>query len=93
MVVTEALARGLPVVASDVGGVPEALGRTAGGDRPGVLVPAGDHAALAGALRSWLRTPASGAGGGRPPAERRRTLTGWHDTAVQVATILGRLGG
>ena len=39
------------------------------------------------------RTPASGAGGGRPPAERRRTLPGWHDTAVQVATILGRLGG
>ncbi len=34
MVVTEALARGLPVVAADVGGVPEALGHGADGVRP-----------------------------------------------------------
>ena len=35
MVVTEALARGLPVVAAEVGGVPEALGHGADGARPG----------------------------------------------------------
>ncbi|HEY0950704.1 glycosyltransferase family 4 protein, partial [Nocardioides sp.] len=45
MVVTEALARGLPVVASDVGGVREALG---GG---GVLVRPEDPDALAAELR------------------------------------------
>ena len=39
MVVTEALSRGIPVIASDVGGVPEALGAAADGTRPGVLVP------------------------------------------------------
>ena len=35
MVVTEALSRGLPVIAADVGGVPEALGFGADGDAPG----------------------------------------------------------
>ena len=41
MVVIEALARGLPVVAADVGGLPEALGHGADGIRPGLLVPPG----------------------------------------------------
>ena len=41
MVVTEALAHGLPVVATAVGGVPEALGQGDDGSRPGLLVPAG----------------------------------------------------
>src|SRR6185437_4201557 len=48
MVLTEALARGVPVVAADVGGVSEALGEG------GLLVPPGDPAALAAALRRWL---------------------------------------
>ena len=54
MVVTEALARGLPVVATEVGGVTEALGHGADGIRPGLLVPPDDPAALAAALRAWL---------------------------------------
>src|SRR6185312_12567948 len=57
MVVTEALARGLPVVAADVGGVGEALGHGADGRRPGLLVPPGDPAALRQALRAWLADP------------------------------------
>jgi len=56
--VTEALARGLPVVAAEVGGVPEALGRGADGSRPGLLVPPGDAAAIAGALRLLAADPA-----------------------------------
>src|SRR3984957_5224095 len=51
MTVTEALAHGVPVIAAAVGGLPEALGVTADGPRPGQLVPPGDPAALAAALR------------------------------------------
>ena len=54
MVVTEALARGLPVLATEVGGVTEALGHGEDGTRPGLLVPPGDAAALGAALRAWL---------------------------------------
>ena len=55
MVLTEALARALPVLASDVGGVPEAVQGTAPDGRlPGVLVPPGDVDALAAPLRRWL---------------------------------------
>ena len=54
MVVTEALARGIPVVATDVGGTREALGTTEGFGRPGLLVPPDDAGALAAALRRWL---------------------------------------
>jgi glycosyltransferase involved in cell wall biosynthesis len=57
MVVTEALARGLPVVAADVGGVTEAMGHGAGGTRPGLLVAPDDPAALGEALRAWLGDP------------------------------------
>src|SRR3954451_6179588 len=54
MVVTEALARGLPVLAADVGGVTEAIGHGTDGTRPGLLFPPGDHAALGASLRRWL---------------------------------------
>ncbi len=54
MAVTEALAHGLPVLAAAVGGLPEALGASPDGSRPGQLIPAGDPAALAAAIRDWL---------------------------------------
>ena len=49
-VVLEAMACGVPVVASDVGGVAEYV-RT---DRGGSLVPRGDAPAMARALGQWL---------------------------------------
>jgi glycosyltransferase involved in cell wall biosynthesis len=54
MVVTEALARGVPVVASDVGGTREALGATEGHGVPGLLVRPGDVDELTAALTAWL---------------------------------------
>ena len=57
MVVTEALARGIPVLATAANGLPEALGRAPDGSRPGLLVPPDDPTSLAGALRRWLAEP------------------------------------
>ena len=89
MVVTEALARGLPVLACDVGGVPEALGTGPDGRRPGLLTPAGDVAALAASLRALAdrRRPAPRAAL-RPPAGGGPSSPGWAETAAQVAGVL-----
>ncbi len=88
MVVTEALARGLPVVATDVGGLPETLGYGAGGTRPGLLVPADDPAALGAALRAWL-VDAELRGRLRQAArERRQSLSGWATTTSVLARVL-----
>jgi glycosyltransferase involved in cell wall biosynthesis len=91
MVVIEALARGLPVVATDVGGLTEALGHGADGTRPGLLVVPGDPAALAAALRAWLSDPGlrrrlRGAAG-----ERRASLAGWAATTSILAGVLTRV--
>jgi glycosyltransferase involved in cell wall biosynthesis len=88
MVVTEALARGVPVVAADVGGVTEALGHGADGVRPGLLVPPNDAAALGGALRAWLGDAELRARLRRAAAERRESLSGWATTASVLARVL-----
>jgi glycosyltransferase involved in cell wall biosynthesis len=93
MVVTEALARGLPVLATNVGGVGEALGHGDEGIRPGLLVAPGDPAALGAALRSWLED-----GGLRErlrwaAGERRASLRGWADTASDVGAVLTEVAG
>jgi glycosyltransferase involved in cell wall biosynthesis len=88
MVVSEALARGLPVVAADVGGVPEALGHGADGTRPGLLVPPDDPVALCEAIRSWLEDPGLRGRLRAAARERRAALTNWSTTASAVADAL-----
>lgn len=88
MVVTEALARGLPVIAAEVGGVPEALGRGADGTRPGLLVPPDDPPALRDALRAWLEDRDLRRRLRRAARERRATLARWPATASAVADVL-----
>jgi glycosyltransferase involved in cell wall biosynthesis len=84
MVVTEALARGLPVLASDAGGVTEALGH--GG--AGLLVPPGDPAALGAALRRWLGDAELRGRLRRAARDRRATLRDWEATAEDVGGVL-----
>ena len=88
MVVTEALARGLPVVASDVGGVAEALGHGGHGAQPGLLVAPGDPDALSEALRAWLGDQELRRRLRQAARERRESLTGWSTTASAVAAAL-----
>jgi glycosyltransferase involved in cell wall biosynthesis len=88
MVVTEALARGVPVLAADVGGVSEALGHGEDGTRPGLLVPPGDPAAFGAALRSWLGDAALRDRLRRAARERRASLRRWTATASVVSGVL-----
>jgi glycosyltransferase involved in cell wall biosynthesis len=93
MVIAEALARGLPVIAAEVGGVTEALGYGQDGIRPGLLVAPGDPAALGGAIRAWL-TDAQLRGGLRQAArERRDSLREWPATAEILADVLAAAAG
>jgi glycosyltransferase involved in cell wall biosynthesis len=88
MVVTEALAHGLPVVAAAVGGVPEALGHGEDGTTPGLLIRPDDADALAGALRRWLEDQRRRQRLRRSARLRRLTLTTWSGTTAQVAAAL-----
>jgi len=82
-VVIEALAAGRPVVASDVGGIPELLD-----ENSGRMVPARDAAALTGALEEALER------GWSPEAISGRHSRSWSDVSDDVERILeGVLAG
>jgi glycosyltransferase involved in cell wall biosynthesis len=68
MAVLEAMAAGLPTVASDVGGIPELIVDC----ESGLRVPPGDDAALAEALRRLLEDDELRARMGRAARERAR---------------------
>lgn len=80
LAVLEAMAAGLPVVATAVGGTPEAVvdGQT------GRLVPAGDEVALATALAPYLADPALAQAAGA--AGRQRLLAHFTAKAMAEAT-------
>lgn len=91
MAVTEALARGIPVLATDVGGLPEAVGRAPDGGVPGILVPPEEPAALAAELRGWFGEPDVRRRLKAAARGRRAALVGWAATARSLAGVLGRL--
>jgi len=91
MVVTEALAHGVPVLATNVGGVAEALGQTFDGRLPGRLVPPRNPAAMSMALREWLGDPTLRAYWRSAAAQRRGTLHSWSATVDAVARVLHRV--
>jgi glycosyltransferase involved in cell wall biosynthesis len=88
MVVVEALARGMPVIATDVGGLTEALGHDGAGIRPGLLVRPDDPAALGSALRAWLGDAGLRGQLRRAARERRKSLTSWPRTTSVIAGVL-----
>jgi glycosyltransferase involved in cell wall biosynthesis len=85
MVVTEALARGIPVLATDVDPLPRTVGQAPDGSVPGLLVPPDG---LAAALRNWL-TDADLRERLRQAARKRRgMLKGWEETSNRLARVL-----
>jgi glycosyltransferase involved in cell wall biosynthesis len=79
LVVQEAMQAGLPVVATDVGGIPELVGDQA------IVVPPGSPDALAAALADVLDNPAEA----RQRAERARELAAtWPDEAAVVDRVV-----
>jgi glycosyltransferase involved in cell wall biosynthesis len=88
MVVTEALAHGLPVIAAEVGGLTEALGRSAAGTQPGMLVTPEDPAALGAELRGWLGDPELRGRLRKAARGRRELLSRWSTTTSVIAAVL-----
>ncbi|MEV4642063.1 glycosyltransferase family 4 protein [Actinoplanes sp. NPDC049548] len=88
MVVTEALARGIPVLGTRVQGVPEALGEAPDGTMPGGLVPPGDVQSLATALRQWLTDPGLRRSWRAAARARRTGLRGWDETTRRLSEVL-----
>ncbi|MCG8506006.1 MAG: glycosyltransferase, partial [Sphingomonadales bacterium] len=87
MALAEALARGLPIVSTTAGAIPETVPADAG-----LLVPPGDRAALSDALGKVLRDPAT-IDQLRAGARRARaTLPQWDDSAKRFAAALERVG-
>ena len=84
MVVAEALARGIPVVAAHVGGIPEAMSSTAAG----ILVPPEDPWAIEVVLRQWLSSPGRRTELKKAAMEARATARPWSATIAVVASTL-----
>ncbi len=85
MAVVEALAHGVPVVVTAVGGHHEAVGRTATGAPAGAFVPPDNPDLLAATLRCWL-TDRDERERLRAAAARRRTSVGtWPGAARRFA--------
>ena len=86
MAVAEALARGLPVVSTATGAIPDLLSAGAG-----LVVPPGDPNALAGALVQVLDPDVRGrlAGGAQ---QARRRLPTWDEATATMERALNRAG-
>jgi glycosyltransferase involved in cell wall biosynthesis len=83
MVVAEALARGVPVVSTTTGAIPDLVG-----DDAGLLVPPGDETSLAAALQSVLDDPQVRARLQAGARRARERLPTWAGSAATLADAL-----
>jgi glycosyltransferase involved in cell wall biosynthesis len=88
MVLAEALARGLPIVATKAGAIPGVVPPSAG-----MLVEPGDPAAFAGALRQIMTEPALRDLLSAGATSERERLPGWADAVRAFSAELDRAGG
>lgn len=88
IVFDEALIHGLPIVSTTAGAVPGTVPRAAG-----TLVPSGDDAAFAMALRALLTKPDQHRQMAQTARAAGHALPGWDDAARLVGAILDRIGG
>lgn len=92
MAIAEALAGGVPAIATRVGGQPEVVARVDGGPVPALLVPPDDPAAVATSLQRWLTDEGVRARLRVAALRRREELRTWHCTARVVDQALRRPG-
>lgn len=83
MAVAEAVSHGLPVVASDTGGIAEVLAGEAG-----IALPPGDLHALTSALRRVVSDPATRTALAAGAARVRDRLPSWEDTSAVMDRVL-----
>ena len=84
MAIADALRRGIPVVASSVGGIPQAVSTS----RAAVLIPPDHPDLLSSALRRWMLDPALRARLTDEARRDRSLLPRWSDTIDQIAATL-----
>lgn len=86
MVITEALAYGLPVITTTGGALAETLAPDAG-----IAVPPGDAEALADALRRLLSDPETHTQLSTGARRAANALHGWDEAGAQFAAVIDRL--
>jgi len=87
VVLLEAMSYGVPVVASDIGGITDIVEH----DRSGLLVPPADPAQLARALERLARDPALAARLGTAGEQRVRSAFGWPEIMAKWERLYGAL--
>ncbi len=84
MAIADALRRGIPVIASSVGGIPQ----TVAPSRAAILVPPGEPRALGAALHQWMADPALRSRLSDEARRGRSRLPRWDESVARIAATL-----